>query len=114
MLFNMTSYPRDVMPRHYYVYIVQLAPEGARTGAHRRAVAGGARIYYVGQTAVGDEARVLHHLRGGRGTTRAVQRYAIKLIGHDGPYESRPEAEKAERHWAETLRQAGHVVLGGR
>ena len=100
--------------RRYYVYAVQLAPEAARTAAHRRAIAGGAHAYYVGQTGVSSGGRLLAHLRGGRGTSRVVRDHAVRLVGRDGPFRSRREAEEVERRWADLLRRVGHVVFGGR
>lgn len=97
----------------FFVYAIELAPEAAKHARDRALVQRGAKVYYVGQTAHSDQQRLLDHLRGGQTSNTAVRDHARQIVGHEGPFTSRSEAERQERAWARRIRTLGHVVLGG-
>ena len=76
----------------------------------------GKRHVYVGASAKAPEERFAEHLDGIR-SVRVVREFGVRLLPrlyrNRGPYETRREAEAAERHLAEHLRNRGYCVFGG-
>jgi hypothetical protein len=100
----------------YSVYVIELRPEVLRKkkvaseNADRRE---DKPCVYVGQTARTPEERFEQHLAGKR-SSRIVREFGVqlkpRLHRNWGPYETRAEAEAAERRLAEKLRRRGYAV----
>ena len=100
----------------YSVYVIALRPEVlrkkkvARENADRRE---DRPCVYVGQTARTPEERFEQH-RVGKRSSRIVREFGVqlkpRLHRNWGPYETRAEAEAAERRLAERLRRRGYAV----
>lgn len=83
--------------RRYIVYVAETYPKGSRV-PH----------YYVGTTATSLAVRKRQHRDGQHGRNRDVRR-----IWRVGRYDSRTDAERAERIYARSLRRRGFTVEGG-
>ena len=100
----------------YSVYVIELRPEVlekkafAGKNAERRE---DKPCVYVGQTARTPEERFAQHLEG-RKSNPFVREFGVrlrrKLYANVGPFETRPEAERAEVALAERLRRRGYAV----
>ena len=97
-------------PQVYSVYVVELSRDCVATPCACAPV-------YVGQTAKSPEERFAQHKAGGRLAAGKAHKYGIRLrydlMKGIGPFDSRKEAERAERAVAEALERRGHRVFWG-
>jgi hypothetical protein len=94
----------------FRVYVIELSDEvGPRSNPEKPSV-------YVGQSALSPEKRFEAH-RAGHRASRRVRNFGVRLrprlYRNVGPFDTRAEAEAAERHLADRLRRRGFTVYGG-
>lgn len=103
----------------YSLYVIELRPEVlaeprfAKRNPDRRA---DKPCVYVGQTSYTPEERFAQHAAGHKSNKFAHQygvRLRSRLTANRGPFETRVEAEKAEKALAERLRARGYAVWSG-
>jgi predicted GIY-YIG superfamily endonuclease len=101
------------------VYVIEL--DRAVLGRRRFARANpghrpGKPCVYVGSTVLTPEERFEQH-RAGIGANRYVRAFGVRLrprtFRNYGPFETRAEAEEAERRLGERLRRKGYAVWFG-
>lgn len=101
------------MDARYYVYAISLSPRSVKRHPQLDEVLAGAPVVYVGQSAHDPKMRFREHLRGGMFTSSVVTKYGQQLVGYEGPFKTRKEAEREERRLAHSLRYRGFVIYSG-
>jgi hypothetical protein len=97
-------------PRIYCIYIVELSRSCVKEPCALAPL-------YVGQTAHTPEHRFAQHKAGGKLAAHKPCKFGIRLrydlMEGIGPFNTRKEAEAAEKEVAEALKRRGHRVFWG-
>lgn len=104
---------RPSPPATYWVYAIQLDPASVKRHPQVDEVRRGAPVVYVGQSAHHPVRRFTEHLHGGVPTSSVVTKYGVALLAYEGPFPSRPRAEREESRLAHALRREGFVIYSG-
>jgi hypothetical protein len=99
---------RRAKPREYSIYVIELSRDCVSEPCALAPL-------YVGQTAHTPEHRFEQHKAGGRLASGKPHRYGLRLrrdlMKNIGPFQTRRDAEAAERALAEALERRGHRVF---